>query len=298
MNIAILGGSGFIGSNLVKKLKDDHKVTVFDNFSRGTEKNLPDDVLWQKVDAKNPIDLKGFDRVYDFAARVAGVRDLYRDPATLLADNLAITSGIMKSVVDSGVKDYFYVSSSCVYDFPGAQVPHVEEDTNICDTSYGFSKVAGEQLVRWYARQYGFTYRLVRLFNVYGPGDSPLSPHVIPEFIRKAQEAKTTGKFSILGSGEQTRDFTWMDDVISGILTVSQKGTPGQPYNIGTNQQTSINTLAKMVCDQMGVYPEFTHEPSAAIEDIQYRAADNTKLRGLGWLPTVTLSQGIAKLCD
>lgn len=299
MNIAVIGACGFIGSNLVRALVEQgDSVAGFDNFSRGSRKNLVDEASYATADAKEPIDLKGFDIVYDFAARVAGVRDLYRDPATLLADNLAITSGIMRSVVESGVKNYFYVSSSCVYDFPGAKVPHVEEDTNICDTSYGFSKVVGEQLVRWYSRQYGFNYKLVRLFNVYGPGDSPMSPHVIPEFIRKANESRTSGTFSILGTGEQTRDFTWMDDVVSGILTVSEKGEHGQPYNIGTNQQTSINTLAKMVCDQMGVSPEFIHEPSAAKEDIQFRAADNTRLRSLGWVPKTTLAQGLVMLCS
>jgi nucleoside-diphosphate-sugar epimerase len=182
-----------------------------------------------------------------------------------------------------------------VYDFPGAKVPHQEDDTNICDTSYGFSKVAGEQLVRWYAAQYGFTYKIARLFNVYGPGDSFKSPHVIPEFIKKAEEAKRTGEFRILGDGSQTRDFTWMDDTVAGILAIANLGSNGEAYNIGTGKAVSIRMLAEMICREFGVTPEFISEP-APREDIQKRSADNTKLRRLGWFPKMKLEDGIRRL--
>ncbi len=300
MNVAVVGGAGFIGSRLVKRLvEDDQQVTVFDNFSRGKPTNLPDGITLVTADAKDGgMNLRGFDWVYDFAARVAGARDLYKDPAILLSDNLRITSSVLQAVVDGQVPNYFYVSSSCVYDFPGAKVPHVEEDTNICDTSYGFSKVIGEQLTKWYARQYGFNVRIARLFNVYGPGDSFLSPHVIPEFLRKAEEARTTGEFAILGDGTQTRDFTWMGDVIEGLLTITDRGTHLQPYNIGTGKQHSIRQLAELVCEVAGLSGiRFTMESTPPPkEDIQKRAADNTKLRGLGWEPLTDLRTGITAM--
>src|SRR5438128_4375741 len=246
MNIAVIGGAGFVGSALVRELvKRDHKVVVYDNGSRG--KNVTEGAITIWTDGRLMPALEGFDMVYDFAARVYGVRDLYKDPAELLADNIAITIGVLKAVVAGKVPNYFYVSSSCVYDFPGAKVPHREDDTNICDTSYGFSKLAGEQLVKWYARQYGFVAKIARLFNVYGPGDSFQSPHVIPEFIKKAEEAKTTGKFSILGTGDQSRDFTYMDDVVEGILAIAERGAHRQAYNIGTGRATLIREGATII---------------------------------------------------
>lgn len=297
MNVAILGGAGFIGSALARRLiADDQAVTVIDNFSRGIPKNIPDSVELIKADAKQGWpSLRGFDWVYDFAARVAGARDLYNDPAPLLTDNLLITTASLRAVVDAEVPNYFFVSSSCVYDFPGAKVPHVEDDTQICDTSYGFSKVAGEQMTKWYAKQYGFTARIVRLFNVYGPNDSPLFPHVIPDFFKKAEAARNGVPFAIMGDGLQTRDFTYMDDVVEGLLTVTDKGEHLQPYNIGTGIQTSVRRLAELVCEIVGVTPQFINE-LAAKEDIQRRAADASRLRALGWAPEVSLKEGLARM--
>lgn len=296
MNIAVIGGAGFVGSALVRALlAQGHVVTVFDNVSRGSASNLPTQAALIQMDAKDLHYIGEFDTVYDLAARVYGVRDLYKNPADLLADNIAITTAIARAAVRSRIPRYVYVSSSCVYDFPGAVVPHREEDTNICDTSYGFSKLAGEQIVRWYARQYEFELRIVRLFNVFGPGDSMQSPHVIPEFIRKAHRAKETGTFEILGSGAQTRDFTWLDDCVRGILAAAIVGISGEVYNVGTGREVSILDLANIVCDIVGVQPQFVHG-AVAKEDIQRRSANSDKLKGLGWTPEVSLEEGVRRL--
>src|SRR4029077_6648868 len=115
VNIAVIGGAGFVGSALVRRLHPEHKVTVFDNFSRGAHINLPVGVKVVSADAMDGIpSLHGFDWVYDFAARVYGVRDLYNDPARLLADNIRITTASLEAVVLAKVPNYFYVSSSCV----------------------------------------------------------------------------------------------------------------------------------------------------------------------------------------
>jgi UDP-glucose 4-epimerase len=294
VNIAVIGGAGFVGSALSRALIErGEDVTVFDNASRGRIENVPVQATFVRTDASNVMDLRGFDWVYDFAARVYGVRDLYKDPADMLAYNMTVTNAVLKAAME--VPNYLYVSSSCVYDFPGAKVPHQEDDTNICDTSYGFSKVAGEQLVRWYAAQYGFSYKVARLFNVYGPGDSFKSPHVIPEFITKAEDAKTTGEFRILGDGSQTRDFTWMDDTVAGIMAIADVGANGEAYNVGTGRAVSIRALAEIICREVGVSPKFVSE-LAPREDIQRRSADNTKLRRLGWFPKMKLEDGIRRL--
>src|SRR4029077_13602036 len=292
MNIAVMGGAGFVGSALSRRLiADGHQVTIYDNGSRGKNKEPGAKMVWAGIDGLP----KGTELVYDLAAGVYGVRDLDKAPAALLAYNITLTTDVLKSVVAAKVPRYVYVSSSCVYDFPGAKVPHKEDDTNICDTSYGFSKLAGEQLAKWYGRQYGFSVKIARLFNVYGPGDSMQSPHVIPEFIKKAEAAKTTSTFAILGSGEQTRDFTYMDDVVAGLLRITERGADFEAYNVGTGFMFTINEIAHVICEPMGVTPQFVHEP-APIEDIQRRCADNEKLRALGWEPTVAIWEGVRRV--
>lgn len=302
MNVGCVGGAGFIGSAFVRKMITlGADVTVYDNFSRGTPKNLPDSVKLVKADAKEGgLNLRGMDWVVDFAARVAGARDLYNDPAPLLSDNIRITDSSLRAVVDCEVPNYFFVSSSCVYDFPGAKVPHVEDDTQICDTSYGFSKVVGEQMTNWYAKQFGFSARIVRLFNVYGQNDSPLFSHVIPDFFLKAEAIKKgeATTFPILGDGSQTRDFTWMDDVIEGLVMVMMSGEHLQPYNIGTGVETSVRRLAELVCEIVGVpIPAFPSE-LVAKEDIQRRAADASRLRSLGWRPETDLRAGLQRMYE
>jgi GDP-L-fucose synthase len=222
------------------------------------------------------------------------VRDLYKDPAQLLADNIGITTAVLKAGLRRRCPTTSSSRAHACTTSPARRCRTSRADTDICDTSYGFAKVVGEQLTKWYSRQYNFATRVARLFNVYGPGDSFQSPHVIPEFIRKAEAAKTSGKFEILGLGNQTRDFTHMDDCISGLLAIMERGIPGEAYNVGTGREISIRALAEMVCAEVGVSPEFTYE-AVAKEDIQRRAADNAKGirsgRGVGWNPLTSRSR-------
>lgn len=235
--------------------------------------------------------------IYDFAARVYGVKDLYSNPGSLLADNVEMTIALLRAAAKARVKRYVYVSSSCVYDFRGAMVPHMEDDLGLCETSYGWGKLFGEALVRFYAHEYGMDVRIVRLFNVYGPRDSFQSPHVIPDFIRQAWllQKRKADAFPMIGTGAQTRDFTWLGDAALAILAVADRGQPGEAYNVGTGREIEIKALAKMICAEFGLDPErvqFTSRP-APREDIQRRSADISKIKALDWRPTVELEEGI-----
>lgn len=306
-DIVVAGGAGFVGQQVVRDLHDaGERVVVVDNCSRGTPDNLPPGVDIWKADVRTadlgPM-LARAGAVFDFAARVYGVRDLYAQPGSLLADNVEMTIALLRAMVKAGVRRYVYISSSCVYDFPGVRVPHEEDDVGVCETSYGMGKLFGEHLARFYAREYGIDVRIVRLFNVYGPRDSFQSPHVIPDFVRKAWAIKA-GKavnFPIIGTGAQTRDFTWLGDAAAGILAVAAKGRPGQAYNIGTGREIEVKELARLVCQAMGLDPArvpFIQE-RAPREDIQRRAADVTRIGDdTGWKPTVALEDGIARVRD
>lgn len=306
MKTLVVGGAGFVGQHVVRVLlKRGDEVTVVDNCSRGQEANVPSGVALIKQDARrlDHTPFQGKDVVYDFAARVYGVRDLYAKPADLLVYNLETTINLLRCAATARVPQYVFVSSSCVYDFPGAQVPHQESDVGICNTSYGLCKMVGEELCRWYAAQFGLRVAIARLFNVYGPGDSFQSPHVIPEFMRKAWEISKgyTRTFPILGSGNQTRDFTWVEDAALGILAVADRGRPGEAYNLGTGHGVTIRYLAEMVLRSFGLEDHvvgIAHE-DAPPQDIQQRRAGTQKAWDhLEWSATTRLADGLQRVRD
>jgi nucleoside-diphosphate-sugar epimerase len=306
--VLVAGGAGFVGAYVVEQLvKAGNEVIVVDNCSRGQESNLPDGCLVVKEDIKRlQTRLRGLleehrvTTLYDFAARVYGVKDLYKNPAELLVDNVDMTR-ILLSAAAGRVKNYVYVSSSCVYDFEGAQVPHVETDLKPCDTSYGWSKLFGEALCRFFAQQYGFDYRILRLFNVFGARDSMQSAHVIPELTYKAWRVKQglADSIPLIGDGLQTRDYTFIDDVVAGIIAVAEKGKSGFAYNVGTGREITVQDLARLIVAEVGLDPatvRFTHVP-APTEDIRRRAADVTRIfEHTGWAPTVTLEEGLRRV--
>lgn len=314
MKILVAGGAGFVGSYVVRRLVEKgHSITVVDNFSRGSEANLPGQcVVWKcGVRELRPPDLMGYDAIWDFAARVYGVRHLYDNPADLLVDNVETTIALLRSATMASIKSYVYISSSCVYDHPAVQVPHCEDDVGLCDTSYGWSKLFGEVLVRYHAEQYGLDTRIARLFNVYGPRDSLQSPHVIPDFILKALAIvrQETIEFPLIGTGSQTRDFTWVEDAADGIIAVAERGHPGEPYNVGTGREVSIFTLANLVCSLFGLtvapnqrtacgLPYFV-TMEAPEQDIQLRCADVEKIKqDTGWEAQVPLEDGLHRVKD
>jgi nucleoside-diphosphate-sugar epimerase len=308
MHALVAGGAGFVGGYLVDLLRREHwAVTVLDDFSRGRLETLPDGILVWNADVRrlqpDTLTGAGIDVVFDLAARVYGVRDLYAQPGRLLADNLEVTCHLVRCAVAAGIQRYVYVSSSCVYDHPAAKVPHHEDDVGLCNTSYGLSKLVGEELCRYAAQETGMAVRIARLFNVYGPRDSWQSAHVIPDFLRKAWRLATgqATDFPIIGDGAQSRDFTWAPDVARGILAIAEQGGNAVPYNLGTGQEITVRNLAHLICRLFGLDPSqvaFTHEPAPA-EDIRRLAADITRAQqDLAWEPSVHLEEGLRHLKD
>jgi nucleoside-diphosphate-sugar epimerase len=271
-------------------------------MSRGNTENIPDncefvyaDVVEAYRDGTKTLDFGKFDVIYDLAARVYGVKDLYKNPAILLCDNIETTVALLRAASQNGIKRYVYVSSSCIYDHPAARVPHEEDDIALCDTSYGMSKLVGEILCKYFIEQFGMDIRIARLFNVYGPRDSFQSAHVIPDFMRKAwyiSDGKME-RFPIIGDGTQTRDFTWAEDAADAIVAIGDKGIPGHAYNVGTGREISIRDLAGMICNLFSVNPVFSLE-EAPVQDIRKRSASIAKIqRDTGWHPTVSLEDGL-----
>ena len=299
--ILCTGGAGFVGSVLVKVLAGKHEITVIDNLSRGKTENLEgylNKIKFIKHDMKNPIQLEDFDYVFDLAARVYGITKLYEDEPGFLRENTSILLNTLECVKDK-VKHYFYVSSSCVYNFEGCPKPHKEDDaTQIPKTGYDISKRFGEEIIKLYAEHYGFNYTIIRPFNVYGPLEGEEGPHVITDFFNRIidERKNRTDKFWMLGSGEQTRSFTYIKDFVDALVfLMGKEEAKNSTFNIGTGIETRIIDLLRLCFEVSGMnLDEYELEYKPAIKgDVPSRNPDVSKIMALGWKSKYSLEEGL-----
>jgi len=301
----VTGGAGFIGSHLVDcLLEENYEVTVIDNLERGKASNLAhcmDKITFLHADLrKEPqhIEVNADDGlVFDFAAKVCGVRQLYDEPWSMLSNNMEIVLNSLKRWRDA--RKYIYISSSCVYDWEGVPIPHRETDVGYLDSFYGWSKLFGELCCEACSRENDLDYTILRPFNVYGPRETLFNPHVIPDFIRKACDCKFNNveAFEILGDGTQTRSFTYSSDIVEGIMLAIDKGRR-TAYNLGYPEEVKIMALAKLIWDIMDITPEPFFVP-ASEQEVKFRGVDIEKIKTeLGWKPKVGLKKGLEKTIE
>lgn len=307
--VLVTGGAGFLGSYIVKKLLElKAKVIVVDDLSKGSIKTLElsnPNLKFVNIDLTIRDAVKGLlndiDIVFHSAARVGGVGYLHKYPATILRDNLLMTINLWDEAIKAHVDKIIYFSSSMVYErtniFPTPEDALMKTPPPI--TSYGFSKLAGEYIVKAYYEEYGIPYVIVRPFNVYGPGevagDYVGYARVIPDLIKKILDGQYP--LEILGSGEQTRCFTYIEDAIDGILLVAERAK-NDDFNVGTDEEIKIIDLAKLLWVICGRKEPFKVKHLPSLEyDVQRRVADITKIKRLGWRPKVKLEEGLLETC-
>ena len=304
-HVLIAGGAGFIGSALTRYLLNlGSRITVVDDYTRGNRENLHDHLnsieLIEKDLSVETVSMRCVDIVVDLAAQVFGVRHLHRDGGQMLAKNIRTTVNLVEEAAHSGVARYVYVSSSCVYDFPGAVIPHREEDTGNPSSQYGQSKWYGENIVRAFAEQSGMKFAMTRLFNVYGPNESPNSPHVIVDFMRKAHEIRAgrADSFEIIGDGTQTRSFCHVDDIVRGlVLLAADPRAEGQVFNLGAPDAMTIQSLAEKIVAMYEIANVKYEHVTAPSRDITQRAPDISKaVELLGWEPEIGFDQGLQQI--
>jgi len=304
-HVLIPGGAGFIGSMISKQLVNrGAEVCVYDDLSRGTIENLKpimDRIGFFDEDLRllrsAPSLFPKVDITIDCAARISGIWGLYKDQTVFLRDNIPILLNILENVE---TEHYVWFSSSCVYNFDGCPLPHREEDAKIIPkTGYDISKRFGEEIVRIYAEKKGFKYTIIRPFNVYGLGESEESPHVITDFWNRILEEKKnpTGRFWILGSGEQTRSFTYIKDFVDAVLFLIERGETGV-FNVGTGEETRIIDLLRLMFNIAGLpFDKYTIEHREPFkEDVRKRCPDVSKIMRLGWKPKYSLEDGLREM--
>ena len=303
----VTGGSGFIGSALVKKLLNEgHSVRVFDNNSRGNLRRL-DDVL-DKIDFIEG-DIRNFDQVNQACkgmdaichlAFVNGTRFFYELPELVLEVGVKGMMNILDSCKENNITDLIVASSSEVYQSPkqvptGEEVPLVVPDLLNPRYSYGGAKLITELLAINYGRNNFERVVIFRPHNVYGPDMG--WEHVVPEFFLKMidlvkKKSQEMIDFKIQGTGNETRAFIFIDDFTEGLMKVINKGEHLNVYHIGTSDEIKLSELAKTVARIFDA--KINLIPGALAEGgTLRRCPDITKLKGLGFNPETPLDEGL-----
>jgi UDP-glucose 4-epimerase len=298
----VTGGAGFIGSNIVDALvQKGERVRVLDNFSTGSRDNL------RSVEGKVEIlegDLRSLDdlrRAVDgvqYICHQAALRSVPRsvdDPMSTDAVNTHGTLQLLVAARDAKtVKRVVYASSSSVYgDSP--LLPKVEDQTPAPISPYAVSKLAAEHYCRTFSVLYGLETVSLRYFNVFGPKQSPESKYaaVVPLFIRAALDGEP---IVVHGDGEQSRDFTYIDNVVqANLLSCTTAGVGGQVFNIACNSRHSVLEIAHLVQKLLDVPVKIEHTPPRAGDVRHTQAAIDKAQKLLGYKPTVGFEEGMRR---
>jgi len=299
--ILVTGGTGFLGSSLVITLvKAGYNVRVFDNNFRGALRRLSSvkgKFEFVRGDIRNAPLVKKAVRGCDSVVHLAyinGTEFFYSMPEVVLDVGVKGTINVLDACIKEGVGEFLFVSSSEVYQTPGVIPTPEKVALTIPDPfnprySYGGGKILGELLTIHYGKKYFKRAMIVRPHNVYGPDMG--GEHVIPQFIVRMQ--KNSPLFPIQGTGAETRSFCYIDDCTNAFMRVIEAGAHLEIYNIGNDQETTIREVAIEVGNYFGKKVHIV-PGELKIGGTLRRCPDISKIRTLGYTPTVTLSQGIA----
>jgi nucleoside-diphosphate-sugar epimerase len=297
----VTGGAGFIGSSIVGALvARGERVRVVDDLSTGSEANLApyrDRVEFIKGDIRDERVCTAAVQGVRFVLHQAALRSVPRsvdDPLSTDEVNVHGSLMVLQAARIAGVKRLVYASSSSVYgDNPA--LPKEESMTPMPKSPYAVSKLTAEYYCRVYAQTFGLSTVSLRYFNVYGPGQDPMSPYaaVIPLFMDALQHGKAA---IIYGDGEQSRDFTYIDDCVqANLLACTTPDIDGEVFNIAFGAKTTINRIYDQLSTLMGRNIPARHEPPRA-GDVRHTLADLSRARErLGYRPTTDIAAGLDK---
>lgn len=296
----VTGGGGFIGSHLVDALaKAGRRVRVLDNFSTGRRENLAQHDGSPAVEVR-AVDIGGTD---DLAAHFAGVERVFhlaaladivpsiQQPEAYFRANVDGTFAVVKAAVAAGVKRLVYTASSSCYGIP-EQYPTPEGAPIDCRYPYALTKNLGEQIALHWAAVYKLPVVSLRLFNVYGPRSRTTGTYgaVFGVFLAQLLAGKP---LTIVGDGSQTRDFTFVSDVVAAFLAAAERGVSGQIYNVGSGRPTSVNRLAELLGARETVHiPKRPGEPDCTHADVTRIGTE------LAWEARVPIEEGVRVMLD
>lgn len=299
MRCLVTGGAGFIGSHLVDRLlKEGNEVVVLDNFSTGRPENLVHHkseprLLLKNVDISdlekiNPY-FKGVERVFHLAALADIVPSIVK-PLEYFHSNVTGTINVLEASRNAGVKRFIYTASSSCYGIPDAY-PTAETAEIRSQYPYALTKYLGEETALHWNVVYKLPVISLRLFNVYGPRSRTSGTYGAVFGVFLAQKLANK-PFTVVGDGTQTRDFTFVTDVVNAFIMAGESDVSGEVMNIGSNNTYGVNRLVELLGGDVIHIPKRPGEPDCTFADI-------SKIRRmLGWEPRVSFEEGVKILLD
>ncbi len=300
--ILVTGGAGFVGSNLVKRLlREKARVTVLDDLFTGSRENLPGEgyefVKGSVCDAAMVENLVGaHELIFHLAARNIVVST--RNPREDFETNIGGTLNVLLAARAAGGRRVVYTSSTSVYGNP-RYLPINEDDPLSRLTPYAVSKLGGENYCMAFYESYGLPTTAVRYSNIFGPGQDPANPYcgVVAKFLESLLADRSP---VIHGDGNQTRDFTFIDDAVEAtVLAGTSDRALGEVFNVGSGVETRVNELAAVLIRLTGARATPAHKDRRDVDNIRRRVVNIEKARrALRWIPEVTLEEGLRRTVE
>ena len=297
MTILVAGGSGLVGSAIVRELKRLNQDVI--GISSKDVDLLDRDKTFEFIKNLKPTS------IIDSAAKVGGIGGNNSYPVEFLSQNIQIQSNLMDAAHAAKVSKFVFLGSSCIYPRDCAQPIKEEylltgalEQTN---SAYAVAKIAGIELIKSYRKEYGYKWISVMPTNMYGPNDNfdLENGHVLPVLIRKFIEAKQSGSGNVTlwGSGSPLREFLHVDDLAKAVVLCMEKYDDSKQINIGSGQEVSIKDLAEKISKAVGFSGEIMWD-STKPDGTMRKVLDSSKIANLGWKPLILLDQGIASTVE
>jgi GDP-L-fucose synthase len=293
MTVIVAGATGLAGSAIFKAFESQGREVIGINRS---VVDLMDSKATEDFIAKSKPSL-----IVDAAAKVGGIGANNSYPVEFLSDNIAIQGNLMRAAHIANVQNFVFLGSSCIYPRDCAQ-PIKEEylmtgPLEVTNSAYAVAKIAGIEMVNSYRKEYGTKWISLMPTNLYGPRDNfdLAASHVLPAFIRRFVEAAESGasKVTLWGSGAPLREFLHVDDLAKAVVLASENYDSGMHLNVGTGEELSIKDLAQKVAKAAGFTGQIEWDASKP-DGTPRKVLDVSRMKALGWKPTITLDDGIA----
>ena len=292
----VTGGAGFIGSNLVDRLvKEGHKVIVLDNFVSGKRSNLSHhlkrNVKIIRIDISNTKKLDKYFKDVVYVFHLAGLAEIVpsiKNPNKYFINNFFGTLNVLEAAKKVKVKKFIYAASSSCYGSP-KKIPTSETEKIDTQHPYALTKFLGEEAAIKYAKFFKMPNISCRFFNVYGPRLNTTSQYaaVFGNFLTQKKKMKP---LTIIGSGNQTRDFIHVDDLTNAFIKLARSNLKNKIYNLGSGKETSINKIANMIGGKKIFIPKRLGDPYRSCANISKIKKD------IKWKPRISIIEGIKRL--
>ncbi len=301
LKILVTGGAGFIGSSIVDRLiADNYEVAVVDDLSSGMEENINKKARFYKLNIQDPeietVFKKEHPDIINHQAAQIDVRRSIDDPLYDAGTNVLGTINILQNCIRHKIKKVIFASSGGAVYGEQQTFPASESHPLRPISPYGITKMITEQYLYYYKTVFGLDYTSLRYSNVYGPRQDPFGEAgAIAIFIQKMLDNE---QVVINGSGEQTRDFVFVEDVVEANILAIKNSFSESIFNIGTGTETTINEIFRNLKEITGLSTENTYGPPKAGEQLRSVIECTKAEKILNWRPEISLSDGLKRTCE